>query len=333
MTVKASSAPRKKKSSAKKPSISPLSLSPWLIAFVLSWSLGFAFNVYHGGLIGWLRKAYNHKVALVNNIQGNHRIILVGGSGMHYSVDVQLMEQKLGIPAFNFGLDGKLGLDVIFPSILPEIRQGDIVLVIPEYLMLEDDDGLGTISTHFAIATHKFDMIDVPIQKWLEDGWILGIPGLNAIVKSGVDLATKGKFDEYYADPLTERGEPTKTWERSGKWWKLPINKSITPHSIQKIQQFKQDVEAKGATLILSLPVIYGDNSEETIKNVTQTKAELSKIAPTIYDPATLNIWTDATPFAETHYHLKPEGRIKRTEEIVEQLKPILIQQKIISEN
>ncbi len=204
---------------------------------------------------------------------------------------------------------------------------------IPEYLMLEDEDGLGTISTHFAIATNKLDTVDVSTEKWLEDGWMLGLPGLNALVKSGVDLATKGKFDEYYSDPLTERGEPTKTWERNAKWWKLPVNKSITPYSVKKIQQFKQDVEAKGATLILSLPVIYGDNSEKTIKNVSQTKAELSRIAPTIYDPETLNIWTDVTPFAETHYHLKPEGRIKRTEEIVEQLKPILIQQKIISEN
>ncbi len=333
MTVKASSAPRKKKSSAKKPCISPLSLSPWLIALVISWSLGFAFNVYHGGIIGWLRKAYYNKVSLANNIQGDHRIILVGGSGMHYSVNAKLMEEKLGIPVFNFGLDGKLGLDVIFPSVLPEIRQGDIVLAIPEYLMLEDNDGLGTISTHFAIATNQLDTVDASTEKWLEDAWMLGLPGLNALVKSGVDLATKGKFDEYYSDPLTERGEPTKTWERSGKWWKLPINKSITPHSIQKIQQFKQDVEAKGATLILSLPVIYGKDDQKTIENVSQTKEELSKIAPTIYDSETLNIWTDVTPFAETHYHLKPEGRIKRTEEIVEQLKPILIQQKIISEN
>ena len=332
MTAKTSSFSKKKSSVTKTP-ISPLKLTPWLAALALSWSLGFAFNVYHGGIIGWLRKAYNHKATLASNIQANRRIILVGGSGMHYSVNGKLMEQKLGIPVFNFGLDGKLGLDVIFPSVLSEIRQGDIVLAIPEYLMLTDDDGLGTISTHFAIATKKLDTVDVSTRKWLEDAWMLGIPGLNGLVKSGVDLTTKGKFDEYYSDPLTERGEPTKTWERSSKWWKLTIDKPITPHSIQKIQQFKQDVEAKGATLILSLPVIYGKDDDKTIKNVRQTQEELSKIAPTIYDPETLNIWTDSTPFAETHYHLKPEGRIKRTQEIVEQLKPILIEQKIISQN
>ncbi len=146
-------------------------------------------------------------------------------------------------------------------------------------------------------------------------------------------MATKGKFDEYYSDPLTERGEPTKTWERQGKWWKLTISKPISSHSIQKIQQFKQDVEAKGATLILSLPVIYGKDDEQTIKNIRQTQEELSKIAPTIYDPETLNIWDDVSSFAETHYHLKPEGRIKRTQEIVQQLKPILTEQKIISPN
>ncbi len=156
---------------------------------------------------------------------------------------------------------------------------------------------------------------------------------MNGLVKSGVDLATKGKFDEYYSDTLTERGEPTKTWERSAKWWKLGIDKPISAHSIEKIKEFKQEIEAKGATLILSLPVIYGNNNERTIKNVTQTKEELSKIAPTIYNPDNLNIWTDSTPFAETHYHLNPEGRIKRTEEIVTQIKPILIEKQIISDN
>jgi hypothetical protein len=317
-------------SSPLKKSLSPLQLTPWLIALVVSWSLGFAFNVYHGGIIGWLRKAYYHKATLASQIQSNRRIILVGGSGMHYSVNAQLMEQELGIPVFNFGLDGKLGLDVIFPLVLSEIRPGDIVLAIPEYLMLEDDDGLGTISTHFAIATNQWDMVDVSAQKWLEDGWMLGIAGLNGLVKSGVDLATKGKFDEYYSDPLTERGEPTKTWKRSSKWWKLAVDKPITPYAIQKIRQFKQDLEAKGAILILSLPVIYGQDDQKTIQNVTQTKEQLSKIAPTIYDPETLNVWTDVTPFAETHYHLKPEGRIKRTQEIVEQLKPILLKQQII---
>jgi len=249
---------------------------------------------------------------------------------MHYSVNSELMERELGIPVFNFGLDGKLGLDVIFPAILSEIREGDIVLAIPEYLMLEDEDGLGTISTHFAIATNQQESVNVSTKKWLEDTWMLGIPGLNALVKSGVDLATKGKFDEYYSDPLTERGEPTKIWERKGKWWKLTVDKPISAYSIQRIQQFKQEVEAKGATLILSLPVIYGENEGKTLTNVQQTQVELSKIAPTIYNPDNLNLWTDVAPFAETHYHLKPEGRIKRTEEIVEQLKPILIEKNLL---
>ena len=34
----------------------PLKILPWLIATVAAWSLGFAYNVFYGGDLSWLRK-------------------------------------------------------------------------------------------------------------------------------------------------------------------------------------------------------------------------------------------------------------------------------------
>ena len=299
-------------------------LLPWLITFALSWSFGFAYNVYHGGIIGWIRKTHQNKVILAQEIETKPRLMLVGGSGMHYTVNSDYLTEKLGIEVFNMGLDGKLGLDVIFSTVLPEIRQGDIVLVIPEYLMLLDQDGIGDISVHFAVATNQPNIIDVKPKKFIEDTWMLGITGLKSLVKSGVDLSTKGKFDEYYSDPLTKRGEPTKTWERNSKWWQLTVDDTITQHSIDKIKEFQQQLNEKGATMVLSLPVIYGSTEENSLSNIQKTAQELEAIAPLIYDQDNLNVWTDVSLFAETHYHLNPEGRIKRSQDIIEQLEPIL---------
>lgn len=301
-------------------------LLPWIISFGVAWSLGFFYNVYYGGLIGWHRKAYNNKVAIASNIQADKRLILVGGSGVHYTPNAEYMEEKLGFPVINMGLDGKLGLDVILPSVLKEIKQGDIVLFIPEYLLLLDNDGIGTISTHFSVATNQTNVVKVSPSKFLEDTWMLGIPGLKTFIKSGVDLSTKGYIDEYYSDPLTPRGDPTRTWERKSKWWELTVKKPASKYSLAKIKQFKQDVEAKGGTLILSLPIIYGSTDEKTMENVQNIATQLEAIAPLIYDPKTLNIWTDSSLFADTHYHLLPEARIKRSQEIITQLKPILNQ-------
>lgn len=304
----------------------PTKLLPWLISLTIAWLLGFTYNVYFGGIIGWHRKAYNDKLALATNIQAEKRLILVGGSGTHYTPNSEYMEKKLGFPVINMGLDGKLGLDVIFPSVLKEIKKGDIVLAIPEYLMLLDDDGIGTISIQFSLATNQLNLINVSPKTFLDNTWMLGIPGLKSVVKSGVDLATKGYFDEYYADPITKRGDPSRTWHRKSKWWQLTIDKPVSKYSLERITKFKQEVEAKGATLILSLPIIYGSRDAETIKNVQKTADELAKIAPLIYDKETLNIWQDSSLFADTHYHLLPEARIIRSQQIIDELQPILTQ-------
>ncbi len=303
----------------------PIKLLPWIISIASAWSIGYAYNVYHGGIVGWLRKTYYNKAAIAASLESApKRLIIVGGSGAHYTVNSEYLEEQLGFPVVNLALDGKLGLDVIFPTVLEHIRSGDIVLVIPEYLMLMDKDGLGEISVHFSLAINNPSLVDLPPKKFFEDTWILGITGLKSLVKSGVDLATLGEFNEYYSDPLTSRGDPTKTWQRSGDWWKLPIRRPISEHSIKRITEFKENVEGKGAHLVLSLPVIYGSNDEKTINNIVKTGAQLEKIAPLIYNPETLNVWRDSNLFADTHYHLQPEGRIKRSQEIITQLTPIL---------
>ncbi|TVQ46367.1 MAG: hypothetical protein EA365_05675 [Gloeocapsa sp. DLM2.Bin57] len=299
-----------------------LKLVPWLLALPLAWLIGYSYNVIYGGGISWLRIMYQNKLELASEIDSQRRVIIIGGSGVHYTINAEQIEQELGIPVFNLGLDGKLGLNVLLPSVLPAIREGDIVVLIPEYLMLSDSDGLGEISSWFGVATGKPGLGDIPPKQLLQDTWLLGIPSLRALTKSGIDLITKGQLEEYYSDPLTNRGDPTKTWERSSQWWKLTVNEPISPHSIAMINSFQQQVEAKGATLLLSLSWIYGSTDPQTVKNIQITAKELEAIAPLLYNRESLNIKTDSSLFADTHYHLKPEGRKLRSQELAQQLQP-----------
>lgn len=303
-------------------------LAPWLIIAGFAWSLGCFYNIYYGGLIGWLRAMYQNKAALATELEGSKRLIIVGGSGAHYTVNSKLMEEKLGFPVFNFGLDGNLGLNVIFPIILEQVRPGDIVLIIPEYLMLLDEDGIGDRSTFFGFAIGKPGLGGIPAKQFVQETFALGVPSLRNLTKSTIDIVKKAEdpdyIPDYYADPITDRGDPTKTWERKSKWWQMAVNTPVTPHSIARIKQFREELEAKGATLVISLPVIYGSTDEKTMKNVEKTATELNKIAPLIYDKESLNLWTDSNLFADTHYHLKPEARIVRSKELIEQLQPII---------
>jgi hypothetical protein len=298
-------------------------LAPWFITAGVAWSLGFVYNVFYGGELSWLRAMYLQKLEIAEKTPGNHRLLITGGSGAHYTVNSQVIEQGLGIPVVNLGLDGPIGLNVILPSMLDQVRPGDIVLLIPEYLLLLDQDGYGDRSAQFGIAIGRPGMGGIPPKQMAQDLILLGLPSFRGVVKSGIDLFTLGKLTGYYSAPISDRGDPTVVKQREQDWWQLPINQPISSHATERISQFRQEVEAKGGTLILSLPWIYGSTDSTTVKNVHQTAEALAQIAPVIYEPDSLNIKTDSSLFADTHYHLLPEGREVRGKEIVQQLKPI----------
>ncbi|MEM7795548.1 MAG: hypothetical protein AAF579_13995 [Cyanobacteria bacterium P01_C01_bin.118] len=294
----------------------------WLAAAGAAWTVGFVYNVHLGGEARWLKDLYQTKAVAADAIE-DPKLLVTGGSGAHYTINSEIIAEAIARPVVNLGIDGPVGLDVILPTTLQHVDAGDVVLLVPEYLILLDDDGLGERSGPFAIATGQ-GLNQVPPKQLARD-WIgIGVPSLRALVKSTTDLITLGKFSGYYDDPLTAAGDPTVDKQRQGDWWQLAIKQPATPHAIQRIEQFRTEVEAKGAELILSLPWVYGETTAETQGNIRKTADALREIAPLLYDPETLNIQSDVTMFADTHYHLTPAGRIVRSQQLSQQLQEVL---------
>lgn len=302
---------------------------PWLATVGVAWSLGFFYNVYYGGELKWLLQMYEQKVSFAKQIDAPRRIIFAGGSGVQYSINSQFLEQELKIPVFNFGLQGDLGLNVICPIILEQVRPGDIVVLSPEYLMLLDDDGIGYGdglfgSVPFSVAIGKPGLGNIPLEQLVSETWLMGVPSLRAMVKTAVDVIQTGKARGYLSDPITEKGDPTVVKHRTGKWWTRTFDRPVSQHSLKRIAQFQEELKAKGADLVVSLSWVYAKTDETTVKNVKKTIEELSNIVPLIYNPKTLNLQTDSSLFADTHEHLLPEARIRRSRELVQQLRPII---------
>ncbi|MGD1853783.1 MAG: hypothetical protein ACFB2W_05975 [Leptolyngbyaceae cyanobacterium] len=294
----------------------------WLLAIGIAWTVGYIYNVHLGGEARWLKDLYQKKAIAARAIEPP-KLIVTGGSGAHYTINSEIIAEAIDRPVVNLGIDGPVGLDVILPTMLQHVDPGDIVLLVPEYLILLDEDGLGERSGAFAIATGQ-GLNQVPPKQLVRD-WIgIGVPSLRALVKSTSDLMTLGKFSGYYDDPLTAAGDPTVDKQRQGDWWQLAIKRPATAHAIQRIEQFRTEVETQGGELVLSLPWVYGKTNEETQTNIRKTAEALGAIAPLLYEPETLNIQSDVTMFADTHYHLTSAGREVRSQQLAQQLQEIL---------
>jgi hypothetical protein len=303
----------------------PFQFAPWLIAASTAWCLGCIYNVYYGGELSWLRRMYEQKVALAAEVKAPQRLIIMGGSGAHHSINSEVIERGLGLPVLNLGLDGPVGLNVILPSVLRVVKPGDIVLLVPEDLILTDEDGLLERSAPFGLATGHPGWGGVPPKELAQDFWLLGIPTLKALTKSAIDLVEKGEMTGYYSDPISKHGDPTTVKERKSKWWRWAIKRPISPHAIARITQFREEVQAKGGTLVLSLPWVYASTDRQTVASMKKTAEELSKIAPLVaYDRKLFNLKTDSSIFADTHHHLTFEARKLRSQQIVQGMKPII---------
>lgn len=307
-------------------------LLPWVLSAGIAWSLGFLYNVRYGGELSWLRRVYEQKVTLLNGVNAPGRIILMGGSGVQYSINSEELEKQLGIPVFNFGLQGDIGLNVLCSMMLEKIKPNDIVVLIPEYLMLMDDDGFGEGDTlfgsgTFGLAIGKPGLGGLGGKKLAADAWSLGVPGLKVLTKSAVELVETGKMTGYFSDPITERGDPTFVKLRKGKWWKMTFGQSVSAHSLERIEKFRKELEARGAHLVVSLSWVYTDiNDPKTVENIRVSAEKLEQIVPTVYDKNSLNLKDDPSIFADTHYHLLPEPRLVRSRELAEQLRPVIKQ-------
>ncbi|MEO1592075.1 MAG: hypothetical protein AAFU71_12385 [Cyanobacteria bacterium J06632_22] len=299
-------------------------LLPWIAAAGLSWAAGFVYNLHLGGETRWLKSMYQKKVAIAAAVD-EPKLLITGGSGAHYTLNSDLLEEELGLPVVNLGIDGPVGLNMILPNVLEHVNPGDTVLLVPEYLLLHHEAGLGDRSGPFAIAIGRPGMGNIPPKQLAQDLLMLGTPSLRSVIKSARDLMDEGKFTGYYDDPLTANGDPTVEKVRTGEWWQMKIRRPATDHALDRITQFKSEVEAKGGTLVLALPWIYANTGEQTLENITAMAEALDDIAPLLYDEDTLNIQTDTSLFADTHYHLNPEGRRLRSQQLAAELKPILL--------
>lgn len=326
--MRSSTSTSKQTAKARAAAIKPPQYVSWLAIAMLAWSVGLVYNVFLGGEAYWLKRLYWQKRAIASEIS-EPKLMITGGSGAHYTVNSKQLSAELGRPVVNFGLDGPLGLDVILSSTLESVKPGDVVLLVPEYLILQAADagfeeGYREKSGMFVLAIGEPRTGEVPAKQLALNLIQLGVPSLRWTVKAVGDLAQKGRFTGYYDGPLTPQGDPIETKPREGDWWSLQVQPA-SAHAIARIAQFKIEVEERGGRLVLAAPWFYSkDPTEQTLDNIDRIIEQLEAIAPVLVDEDSLNIQRNAALFADTHYHLKPEGRELRSQQLAQQLEPLL---------
>lgn len=293
-----------------------LSLASWIVVLCLALGLGYLFNYLSlDSDLNWTRELYLKKVELADTFSGERRMLVFGGSGTHYSIDTNMLEAKLGIPVFNMGLHGGLGLHVILECALFEARDGDIILLVPEHGLL-NGKGDGWLSSAFGVAIGKPGIGGVSLEEKSSEILRGGMTSLPTFGKSIWKLLFGAKGRASYM--VDDRGNALEFMPGTAS--PICISNSVSDYNLERLKLFHDKLDARGVTLLFSLPSVLiakdDDSSLEVMKDRVQ---HLSWVAPVICDEI-YNAKTDSDMFSDSAYHLNNKGRSISSEKLVLEL-------------
>ena len=147
------------------------------------------------------------KQQLAENTPGA-RILVVGGSSVPYSIQCEVIQQQTGMPCIAMGATAYLGLEYYLSLLEDHLHQGDLVILAPEIVMLQDQVSYST--TWMAVENDPGLLAAVPLSYW---------PGM----VSGYYTYSRQKLDLY-----RQKGAPTQSPQEQyeafgfGPWGDIP---------------------------------------------------------------------------------------------------------------
>lgn len=300
--------------------ILPFVFAVLLLVCVFCWIVLCPEDTFHTSYQSVIQDKYEN---LMN--EESPKIILVGGSNLAFGIDEKLLREKTGYPVVNMGLHA--GFGGLFNSEIAKanIQEGDIVLLGYEYGWHGSGyfDSLGVDLIMSGIDS-KIEMYrHIPLKKWPElIGYLPEFCKKKAQYTTAEGTYSRSSFDEDSHMILQREFIFTYYEERVETYGRLTLeNVNIAEDSKEYLQEFKEYVTDKGASIYFIAPPLY-DKANNTEDEAFDELVELAeRVVGIEYISNPLDyIYSDEYIF-DTIYHCSSKGAIKRTEQLIEDMK------------
>jgi len=259
------------------------------------------------------------KDSLLTNID-SPRIIFVGGSNLVFGLNSQMIKDEMNLNPINAGLAINFGLIYMMDDVLNYIKPGDYVVLAPEY-------------QHF-FGNHAFGGND--LFRLLMDVERSGFAKLryehipNLIKSMPTYFLSKFKYKQYFYDSkndvygkhiFNEYGDSYFHYGLERREFNIvkPIKDNFSYSIIKEINNFNDQINAKGATLFVTYPGFQAASLEVIEEQVDKIQKELEKSKLVILGTPERYLMPDSLMFDQI-YHLSKKGVDRRTKLLIEDL-------------
>lgn len=278
---------------------------------------------------------YNSYIASVIDKQkrlettSSPKIIFVGGSNLVMGLDSPQIEQALGLPVVNMGVNAGFGLRFMLNQVKPNLRQGDTVVIVPEYEQFYGHlNGSTTLIEALTIFPQAVAFLDSPEQYAMiagefpvfAQGMLTNLIG-NLRPREGF-VATRQSFNSH-GDIIAHLDVPPPI-DVTNHTLLTDKEHAINDEAIQVLNQFDgytKRVGARGFVIFPAIPEKQARDSRGQIEDVYSRLQKQSSI-PILGTPA--DYIFPVNYFFDTVYHLNRQGREARTQKIIRALKSVV---------
>jgi hypothetical protein len=246
------------------------------------------------------------------------RIIFVGGSNLSFGLNCQLIKDSLALNPINTAIHASIGLRFMLENTLQYVKEGDIVVLIPEYNQLFRD--------YDASAEELMRMVfDVDFSKV---ALLSPSQAVNLIAFTPKYVVTKFKPSEYrhlkanefygvdsfneYGDVYTHWGKPRVDFPILNR-----MSTRINPGVIRKLQEYQSRLAAKNATFLISFPGLQDLSYDKSVKSIEVVANAFAQNGFAVLGRPERYRIPDRMMF-NTPYHLNKEGVDYRTRLFIE---------------
>lgn len=256
------------------------------------------------------------------------RIILIGGSGVGYSIDSELLAAKTGREVVNMGVFAQFGLRYMLEEVKDKIQSDDVVMVIPEYshfyYLFEGWRGWNELifvypkALTFLTSMNQVKSIGRAFPRFYRQKVkTLGRNLVHKIKDGKAENTAYNSKGDYVAHLESEEVFDLKNTGLFHSFIdtnNLKLNKNV----VEVLNNFQNEMTQKGAKIYFSYPTIPVPqflNSQNIIEQVAQNVNEKANFEIVNQPKQEVQPLED---FYDTIYHLKREGRKKRTQRLIE---------------
>lgn len=263
-----------------------------------------------------------YKIDLIKDTEGS-RVVLVGGSSSPYGTVCADIAQQMDMPCINIGATAYLGLEYYTKVLDRYVNEGDIVVIAPEHILL-NNQSIDYTTVWMSVENDADALSCIPVSYY---------PGMFSTFKkysedkiSSLGTQTEDSFHSdfgpngdvvAYREPILEHGYNTQDL--------ISFDSSLIYHkNLKLINHIARKIENKGATAVFAFaPVnrlaVQTDDAQHTQYQQAVDSAVDISIVLGLGDAV-----MDGSYFFDSNNHLTTEGAQIYTQKLIDGLKEYL---------